>query len=505
MSNNADNNKVEIKKAASKKQAIQLLTSDFVCVNEPIRFIFVEADNDKKIYEIIQKNLIDSQFIASEYQLVFKSHGRIKKDSFSIDKNDNNVKSKDVLEDSSRGEVERLVQKCVDGEDQDKTLEDFMFGLVDGDNRGESTLTNIKTLYTYAIENYIYDPIHVFFSLKQKKSQEKLFILAQDRINYLLKSDNLTLPESLFDILNIQFSNIKNKILQTILDVVFDIFYKELKSDKNNSDREFRKIINRFSHDRFKLIDIQGNIFDERIKVYFIGNIDLNYPSLLFKMRGHDIEYIYNKFFSKSLSMRLMINFCISNMIIPLDLAETLMAFQKPSVNFKKNQQAIINTPLSKPKENNEEIEKLKEKYVQDIKNKDKKIENQLKKINELENIRIPKFRKEKENLQADLNESEKKLETVRKSWSTQNSLPQFLKSRGIFNKKHKAFEFEDIHSVIDLKDTSLIAAHKKVKESIQNNFPSSLISSLTEVVRINNVSKNIEGMDITKKSSSKK
>jgi len=154
-------------------------------------------------------------------------------------------------------------------------------------------------------------------------------------------------------------------------------------------------------------------------------------------MRGHDIEEVYQKIFSKQkikLDMQLMINFCAKNMLIPLDLLKTLKNFQNSSAQKYK---------LIKSKKK-DKGSKLSEEIIKDLqddsKRKDEKIKRQTEEMKKL-NESIPKLKE--------------KLAKTRTVWSTQNNLHQYqlLKTEGIFSsKKKKAFECEDITSIIDTK-----------------------------------------------------
>lgn len=437
MSNENHEKKVKIKKAISKKQAIQLLTADFVCVNEPIRIVFVEADNDKKFYEIVQDNLIQIGFINPEYQLIFKSHGRRKIDSVDAEEKVEGAE-KDIPEDSSRKQVEILVQKCVDGTDEDKTLRDFIFGLVDDDNRGKSDIISIKSLNRYAIENYLFDPIHIFFYLKQIKESSNpnsskdfentiaSFTSLYEKIKKEIQALRTFLPKNLEELLNMKDLENKEKILKIIVTEFFSYFLSELlkiSANPKNQNREDKKIIGRLKSSKFKLMKKDGELIKKFCEIKFMHDISLDYPEIFLRMRGHDIEYVYKKLFP-ILNISCMINFCKISMFIPLDLAEILKSLQNPvSQTQKVANKKKKNKDVKQESEQNT-IEKLKV----DIKNKDKKIQNQADKIRELEN----KTKKQR-------------AEIIGKSLTAKDNLNQLLKCRGVFNSKPKSFEAEDI------------------------------------------------------------
>jgi predicted nuclease with TOPRIM domain len=130
--------------------------------------------------------------------------------------------------------------------------------------------------------------------------------------------------------------------------------------------------------------------------------------------------------------MSFMLNFCKSNMLIPLDLAVILKGFQ--TLQF---QNTLCNKTRKRDKNSKSKSEQV---IIEDMKkelaNKDKKLRAQTDKIKELEHKRIPR-----------LKENKAKLEKMQKNWSARNNLPQLLKARGIFKYKPKFFEYEDINT----------------------------------------------------------
>lgn len=82
MSGDKASKNIEIQQAKNKKQAIQLLTSDFVYVNEPFRMVFVEAHGDVLFYNHVKKNLVNIYNMTDiSSQILFIAHGEERKES----------------------------------------------------------------------------------------------------------------------------------------------------------------------------------------------------------------------------------------------------------------------------------------------------------------------------------------------------------------------------------------------------------------------------------------
>ena len=64
-------------------QAIQLLTQNLVCLNEPFRLVFVEANDDKLFYELVLEHFQLQTNTFSPYPISFLSLGLSK----SLDEN----------------------------------------------------------------------------------------------------------------------------------------------------------------------------------------------------------------------------------------------------------------------------------------------------------------------------------------------------------------------------------------------------------------------------------
>ncbi|EDV29295.1 uncharacterized protein TRIADDRAFT_51463 [Trichoplax adhaerens] len=208
MTENNMTKEIKIEKAASKRQAIQLLTAEFVHVNLPFRMVFVEARDDKKFYTMIQDKLARERLIASTYPLLFMAVGKHKKRPDSADESGSRM-----IEKSCRAYVENIVESCVNESDEDQSLREFIFGLVDNDNREDPKLYNIRCLKRYSIENYLYDPIHIYYYLRSKNKAEEM----KSEINNHSVTEH---PDLLSGFFEKGRAAQLTKVLQIIIDVV---------------------------------------------------------------------------------------------------------------------------------------------------------------------------------------------------------------------------------------------------------------------------------------------
>ncbi|EDV26811.1 uncharacterized protein TRIADDRAFT_54103 [Trichoplax adhaerens] len=238
---------VKIEKAKSKEQAIQLLTSEFVHVSLPFRLIFVEATDDEHFYQMIVNKLIQKQLFIPSIPLKFHSHG------YSLKKHSPDEDGNITTEDSSRQIVERLVGFCADPkiakENRDYSLTGFIFGLVDNDNMGKSTLNNIKCLEDrYSLENYIYDPVYLYYYFRKKDNLVEIEKEVNSKLG--LKSHPVRLSKYCED----GDTKTNTRVLQIIIDIIYDKLVKTIEGFVL-----LNKTIN-FADLALKLISYRNNI-----------------------------------------------------------------------------------------------------------------------------------------------------------------------------------------------------------------------------------------------------
>lgn len=415
MATDLQTKKPQLKKAVTKRQAIQLLTDDFVHVNEPFRIIFVEAPNDVLFYRTVFTQLVTREIIFPEFQLIFHTHGYKKKDS---------ADNENQYENSSRERVETLIAKFTENDDEDKTLKDFVFGIVDNDNEAEPDNSNVQCLRRYAIENYLYDPVHVFYALKQQGKNNPGFKEVLQQVQMDLDQELILLPETLNAVLILQ-SETQTKILQTIIYTMAKKFIFELQKiileNQTINSEHYKNIIKNLQEQKTNLLTSNKQIVTSEQTVRFADGIELNYPDIFLKMRGHDLESIYQKIFPESLNMTYMLKFCKKAMLLPEELSNIFNFLQRPNTYVK--QQTLTNLNKKRKSQSTlnkeEEIERIK----QDVAKKDEKIKRQVQQL-KLKEQTIQKHKKEKEELERKINELTNQLKQLEfeKTLSTTSS-----------------------------------------------------------------------------------
>ncbi|CAF1326232.1 unnamed protein product, partial [Rotaria sordida] len=165
-------NQVNIKNAVNKYQALQLLASDVIQINDSFRLVFVESSIDKLFYEYVNSYLTRNHPLSNNEQLVFRYHstGAFK------DKADKSDQVKEIKA-GHLNDVQRLVEKFTTVCGDNKPLESFIYGLVGQDyleyikpeSRREhcekeyQQVKNVIVVDRRSSVNYILDPIHVFY------------------------------------------------------------------------------------------------------------------------------------------------------------------------------------------------------------------------------------------------------------------------------------------------------------------------------------------------------
>ncbi|CAF1500542.1 unnamed protein product [Adineta steineri] len=360
MNRDTQTNCVKIDRAVNKNQAVQLLTSNVVQINENFRLIFVEAFDDKRFYTIVLYHLNNNKCLRSMQPLLFECYGNLVEPKYD-NRHSNAIPKPRFVDSSDRKHVLDLVEKLVisDG-DNDFSLQNFIYGIVDGDNLVRNELLekcNILTLDRYSIENYIFDPIHVFFYLVNELNKFKghklhetlktiqdvttqLNIVYSDAVisDTLKQKDALSILQTIIDCISKLFTNALNCILKKSKEGACNNQNTSKKS-KTGDDKEYFKTVvdslkatrndtNNKDHERkdVALVDKNDNLINNGTSnVIIVNNIDspiiLPYPVLLLKIQGHSAEAVYSKVHF-SLKMSNMLTFIDKQMIIPKDLLE---------------------------------------------------------------------------------------------------------------------------------------------------------------------------------------
>ncbi|CAF1500523.1 unnamed protein product [Adineta steineri] len=171
MDHDSNTKQVYIKQAVNKYQAIRLLTSDVIQINDSFRLVFVESPFDKSFYEYVNSYVMKKRFLNNVQQLIFRyySTGTLKEE---------NKKFSTIRTIKGRyfNDVQRLVEKFTTVCGETKPLENFVYGLVNQDYleylepfRRKHVTNPYKQKYNVIAVNrcspvnYILDPIHIYY------------------------------------------------------------------------------------------------------------------------------------------------------------------------------------------------------------------------------------------------------------------------------------------------------------------------------------------------------
>jgi energy-coupling factor transporter ATP-binding protein EcfA2 len=282
------NGKAKITHITTPKLAVQLLTGDLICINDPFLYVMVEGDMDAKVYDyiyrrlmnLVSKGLLTGVLGSDNIPLIFKVHGRMKNRA-------------------SRQEVIDVVKEYthiddIRGDPEHSTLSEFIFGIVDGDNKDKESHPNIQCLDRYAIESYLFDPIHVFFQLQGL--ERSLFNKLPKELRDIL--DEISFPKSVDELWELENSQ-QEQLLQSILDRMFQIFICRLEGMLNTPDNNIKENLKRcglYTQGSGLIKDKETN--DHGIPIYTTllfgdNRVNLRYSILLKRMDAKDIRNIY--------------------------------------------------------------------------------------------------------------------------------------------------------------------------------------------------------------------
>ncbi len=167
--------KPKIAPVNNKKEAINILSGNLVYINEPFAVVFVEGQKDKLFYEMISSILNSTKLVTT--QVIFKVYSMSEKSSL-----------------SSCSQIESLIEKMT-SESSNEPLSQFVFGLIDDDNKEHKNVNSLKVLKRYSVENYIFDPVNLCLGLYYIVKQCENNNLFGDNLAKLLNSIKPHIPK----------------------------------------------------------------------------------------------------------------------------------------------------------------------------------------------------------------------------------------------------------------------------------------------------------------------
>ena len=289
------------------------LNSDLICVDLPYKIVFVEG-KDSRMYNLYYKH----SHISKNVQLIFRPSGQTDESN-----------RKGVIEVVTKA-TEPLTQNSISTRDETK-LSNLIFGIVDKDFYSDNDSENLYILKRNCKENYLFDPIHMYFFAPSK------FSIKQEYKKYTKISD----------ILN---ENNSNDIFQNIIEEFFKQVVKEIPETIEKAIEHVNNEINKITRPRTAKIQKQNNYHQDKIKIlgeikkgltketteceYYIfkyNNLNemtketrtIRYPSVLYDLSGKDLLALYNKTFKQNLNEELILKKLDSiGVFIPKDIED---------------------------------------------------------------------------------------------------------------------------------------------------------------------------------------
>lgn len=394
-----NSNEITIRNPKNIREVVKTLTYDSVHVTRPFKIVFTEGTgNDKKFYEFILKRLRKNNIISSKFDIIFKNEG-------------------------SCHQVKEAVKYLCDLDEKDKSLKDIAWGIVDqdGESEGKDGKHNIVTFDRYSIENYIFDPVHVFFFIKKhqekiKKEREKEGRESDDILSDL--DPNLIDLNSIDNLLNKEVEERKKLIeeineyigikLLTLLKAIDTQSYNKKGSQRwisNYSDSLKKALLSKENKkikgydDSFKEIKIfieapkhhtaefvnelkykynfeYSNI--EKKPVICIDDTHFDQSVFFHKLKGHILENLYIIFICKVINIKEMLDYLATEkFLIPVEMSEIFLKICLPYEKILNWSSEDIMPSKEEWLVLKEENDKLKTKVKEEEENKELKKENE--------------------------------------------------------------------------------------------------------------------------------
>jgi Leucine-rich repeat (LRR) protein/energy-coupling factor transporter ATP-binding protein EcfA2 len=275
-----ETNHREIVPVKEKSIIIQNLSDNLFFIKEKFKIVFIEGqlNEDKAFYEFVFK--LSMQQKKNKFPVKFKEMGSKMFKQLFIKNND----------------------------DPSLKLDEFLFGINDGDYQIEEARVffqiketddcidnyqdNFKRLNRYCMENYIYDPINLFFALnhlinttKQLKKEEN-HCLFNDFVDF---TEKIKKHKKILDFINNSELNAVNE-LNSILEKVNFHLFEDMKTTINKKFFETYEL-NKLDDDKL------NEKLNKEIKINFDDNetFELNYYPILLYASGKDLAAYLNE------------------------------------------------------------------------------------------------------------------------------------------------------------------------------------------------------------------
>ena len=253
-----ENGSHSIQNVSSHRNAFLSLTDELVPVynHKLTKIIYVEDKDDIKFYNLIFNKLSKWQMLKESVEISLNfipAEGKTKVIKI----------VKDFLENSKSGD-----------------LDDLIYGIVDKDKDENEEKCNIEVLNRYSFENYLFDPIYLFFYFKEKhaeKFQEIMFKTLQDDTNkdYEKKDVENLMQKSNYEIIKDQ--NDMQLIINLFISPIENAVNCDLQKIESSILQEYKSSIKQYETIKvkypIKFIYKKGHDFEERTLRRIFGDI----------------------------------------------------------------------------------------------------------------------------------------------------------------------------------------------------------------------------------------
>ena len=263
-----ENGNLDIQQVTSKHGVFKDLTDNYVYVSEPLKLVFTEGNGrlDNIFYKHI-KHIYLNNFTANDNEtttpIVFRSMGACQfKQLFNKDLSTKEsadvMKPPEILKYMHYGIIDGDLHIKVAFEYfyQIKILKEFV-SLFDANKLQNNSTSNKKNeldkyeehllrLERYAIENYIHDPLNIFFSLKKLGNYENILELLNIQKYHSYIKDSMDTFLNRTDIDMHKKIDILNGIIKSITDKLIDFLIEILNSPNHSLHKEVRTSMENF-------------------------------------------------------------------------------------------------------------------------------------------------------------------------------------------------------------------------------------------------------------------
>lgn len=212
------------------------------------------------------------------------------------------------------------------GTDEDHSLKDFAFGVIDNDNQPK-VHDNIFQPERYSIENYVFDPTILYFWFISSDFSSRLFkaeCLDELQELKIVLIDGFSHLKSLEDFFSCPSAE-KTVFINRILDIFGEKCFAIAKFVVEN------KVIGTLEHLQ-QANDFHGDILNNaKENVRCTGGVSLAFPKIMLYLRGHTLaEFFFGKVFCiagsciSSFVTEIFNSFCqnVKHLCIPEDIVD---------------------------------------------------------------------------------------------------------------------------------------------------------------------------------------